>query len=165
MTIPKLLLLLVGGLLILGLTGQTARPNAYSVTEIFYGLGAPATWSIYRDGSEVLVDKQNMPDQARKYHIRMFYDLPTHTQAFWDVDAPAFCNTGPLQDDELESGDPFGTDLAAFRREAKEIGAETIHGVAAKIYQEASPNRTVKMWIDPKSGDALKVEATLDGET
>jgi hypothetical protein len=41
MMIPWLLLLLVRGVLVLGLSGQTARPNAYSVTEIYYALTAP----------------------------------------------------------------------------------------------------------------------------
>jgi hypothetical protein len=165
MTIPWWLLLLVGGVLVLGLSGQTARPNAYSVTEIYYALAAPVNWSIYRDGSKVLVDRQNTPEQTRKYHVRLLYDLATHSQVFWDVDNPVNCNTAPFQDDELERGDPFGTDVSVFQREAKEIGAETIHGVATKIYQETSPNRTVKVWIDPKWGAARKVRATLDGKT
>jgi len=164
MTIPRLSPLLVSGVLVLGLSGQTARPHAYSVTEIYYALTAPVNWSIYRDGSKVLVDRQNTPEQTRKYHIRLLYDLPTHTQVFWDVDNPANCNTAPFQDDELERGDPFGTEVSVFQRAAKEIGAETIHGVATKIYQEASPNRTVTMWIDPKWGAARKVQATLDGK-
>jgi hypothetical protein len=126
---------------------------------------APVNWSIYRDGSKVLVDRQNTPEQTRKYHVRLLYDLATHTQVFWDVDNPANCNTAPFQDDELERGDPFGTDVSVFQREAKEIGAETIHGVATKLYQETSPNRTVKVWIDPKWGAARKVQATVDGKT
>jgi hypothetical protein len=65
MTIPQLSLLLVSGVLILELTGQTTRPNAYSVTEIFYALTAPVSWSIYRDGSKVLVDRQNTHEQTR----------------------------------------------------------------------------------------------------
>jgi len=165
MMIPWLLLLLVRGILVLGLSGQTARPNAYSVTEIYYALTAPVNWSIYRDGSKVLVDRQNTPEQTRKYHVRLLYDRATHTQVSWDVDNPANCSSAPFQDDELERGDPFGTDVSVFQREAKEIGAEPIHGVATKIYQETSPNRTVKMWIDPKWGVARKVQATLDGKT
>ena len=37
--------------------------------------------------------------------------------------------------------------------------------MAVKIYQETSLNRAVKMWIGPKSGAAVKVEATVDGKT
>ena len=70
-----------------------------------------------------------------------------------------------FQDDELERGDPFGTDVDTFKRYAKEIGTETTHGVATKIYQQSSPGRTLEMWIDPKSGAAMKVRATLDGKT
>ena len=165
MTIPKLSLLLVSAVTVLTLAGQTARPNAYSVTETFYLLTKPVNFSIYRDGSKVLVDRQDTPEQQRKYHVRLLYDLQTHSQVFWDVDYPGYCNTAPFQDDELEQGDPFGTDVDTFKRYAKEIGTETIHGVATKIYQQSGPGRKVEMWIDPKSGAAMKVQATLDGKT
>ena len=165
MTIPKLSLVLVSAVTVLPLAGQTARPNAYSLTETFYLLTKPVNFSIYRDGSKVLVDRQNWPPEQQKYHVRLLHDLQTHNQVFWDVDNPAYCNTAPFQDDELEQGDPFGTDVDMFKRYAKEIGTETIHGVATKIYQQNSPGRTVEMWIDPKSGAAMKVQATLDGKT
>ena len=164
MTIPKLSLL-ASAVTVLALAGQTARPNANSVTETFYLLTKPVNFSIYRDGSKVLVDRQNTPEQQRKYRVRLLYDLQTQSQVFWDVDNPVNCNTAPFQDDELERGDPFGTDVDTFKRYAKEIGTETIHGVATKIYQQSSPGRTVEMWIDPKSGAAMKVQATLDGKT
>jgi len=159
-----------GAVALLHLAGQTARPNAYSVREIFYNLtGAgqvgPVNWSIYRDGSKVVVDKQNTPEQQRKYHVRFLYDLKTHNQVFWEVHSPAYCKILPFKDDEVELGDPFGTDVDVFKRYAKEIGTKTIHGVATLIYQQSSPGRTLEMWIDPKSGAAMKVEATLDGKT
>jgi hypothetical protein len=165
MTIPKFSLLLVSAVTVLALAGQTARPNAYSITETFYLLTKPVNFSIYRDGSKVLVDRQNAPEEQGKHHVRLLYDLQTHNQVFWDVDNPAYCNTAPFQDDDLELGDPFGADVDRFKGYAKEIGTETIHGVATKIYQQSSPGRTVEMWIDPKSGAAMKVLATLDGKT
>ena len=170
MTTAKLSLLLLGGILTFRLAGQPAGRNAYSVTEVYYGLNGvgqvgPVNLSIYRDGPKVLVENQNTPEQARKYHIRLLFDRRTHVQIFWDVDLPAFCNTAPFKDDDPADGDPFGTDVAVFLRDAKEIGVETIHGMATRIYEDARPGRTVKMWIDPKSGAAMKVESTLDGNT
>lgn len=169
MTTKRLCLLLVSGILILELTGQTAGSNAYSVTEIFYHLTGtgqlgPVKWSIFRDGSKVLVEKQNTPEQVRKYHILLLYDLATHMEVFWDVDHAAYCNSAPFQDGEPALGDPFGSDVAVFRRSAKEVGAETIRGIATKIYQQTSPNRTLKMWIDPRSGAAMKVQEASNGE-
>lgn len=158
-------LLLVSAVTVVPLAGQTARPNAYSVTETFYLLAKPVNYSIYRDGSKVLVDRQNTPEQQQKYHVQLLYDLQTHNQVFWDVDNPAHCNIAPFQDDELERGDPFAADVDMFKRYAKEIGTETIHGVATKIYQQSSPGQTLEMWIDPKYGAAMKVQATLDGKT
>ena len=163
MAIPKWSQLLVGVVTVVPLAGQTARPNAYSVTETFYLLNKPVNFSIYRDGSKVLVDRQNTPEQQPKYHVQFLYDLQTHNQVFWDVDNPANCNTAVFQDDELERGDPFAADVDRFKQYAKVIGTETIHGVATKIYQQSSP--AVEMWIDPKYGAAMKVQATLDGKT
>jgi len=125
----------------------------------------PVNLIIHRDGSKVLIDRQNAPEEHGKHHVRLLYDLQTHNQVFWDAANPGYCNTAPFQDDDLALSDPFGADVDTFKRYAKEIGTETIHGVATKIYQQSSPGRTVKMWIDPKSGAAMKVQATLDGKT
>src|SRR5579871_277954 len=110
MTILKLLVLLVGAVTILPLVGQTSHPNAYSVTEKSYFLGKPANFSIYRAGSKVLIDRQSMVEQQQKYHVRILYDLETHSQVFWELNSPAYCQTATFKDDEPEQGDPFGSD-------------------------------------------------------
>ena len=163
MTIPKLLL--ASGLLGLGLAGQPPRPSTYSVTELFYdayyGVDKPANWTLYRDGSRLLIEKQNTPGQQRKYHVRHLYNLETHSEIFWDVDYPGGCGTTVFSDDEIKTGNPFEALEPWQLKNAKEIGAETLHGVATKVYQV---DLHLKAWIEPESGAIMKAEAIVEGK-
>jgi len=146
------------------LQAQTApAPNAYTVTVTTSLGGAPSITKTYRQGSKVLVDRVAAADASRPgaAHTRSFYDLQTHKSLDWSTaDASGECSIGSFSGDW---GDPFTSAASMIDPSAKQVGTETIRGLAAKIVEVSSPSAKVRAWVDIKYGLLLKAQMTPTG--
>jgi hypothetical protein len=149
-------------LALVGLLAQTAKPPvAYSVTQTNSMFGPATSMVVYRDGSKALVDQR----RTEGSHTRTLYDLAAGKSSSWDADSDSGgCSAGTFSGDW---GDPFASsgEMAGelAKQHAKEVGAETIGGIATKVWEVASPQGNSKVWIDGKYGLLMKWEMTPPG--
>jgi len=139
-------------------------PTAYTVTLINSMFG-PGEWmKTSRSGSKVMVE-QTTADKAADptaAHAITLYDLDRHTSVTWSTgNAAGGCGTGTFSGDW---GDPFASASDMTGNNAKQVGTETLHGIAANVMEVAAGDAgTAKVWIDPKTGLVLKAEMTPPG--
>ena len=143
---------------------STSAPTAYSVTEVNSLFGPSVNVTIYRNGSKALIDSRRPPGDGSPQgsHTRTLYDLQTHSSYTWDLSSPgAACGTGTFSGDW---GDPFAmsSEFAAdaAKQNAKEVGTETINGIATRVLEATAPTAKMKVWLDPKSGLIIRAQMT-----
>ncbi len=154
------------------LGAQTAaEPAAYTVTVNDFPAGATAVTKTYRLGSKVLVEQRGPRGEVNgsdlTTHQRTLYDFATMKSLRWDPDHDSVpCERGIFTAADWRSGsgddywgDPFvGSDR--FEKEgAKQMGAETIHGFATRIWA----NDSVKVWVDTRTGLVMKLQMLMEG--
>lgn len=139
-------------------------PTAYTVT-LINSIFGPGEWmKTSRNGSKVLVE-QTTADKAADptaAHAVTLYDLDRHTSLTWSTgNTAAGCGTGTFSGDW---GDPFASAPDMTGNNAKQVGTETLHGIAANVMEVAAGDAgTAKVWIDPKTGLVLKAQMTPPG--
>lgn len=119
------------------------------------------TRQIARDGSKVFID-QTVPAHpgAEAMHVRMIYDLDRHANYTWDlVHANVPCDKpASFQGDW---GDPFATSAeirSQVAQGAKQIGTETISGIAVNVLEASTPQMKAKVWVEPKYGLVMRID-------
>jgi hypothetical protein len=139
-------------------------PDAYTVTKVDSMMGPDQTMEISRDGNRVAVETSYPRDgKPNGFHVRAIYDLAAGKNYSVDLNqSPAQCSAGNFSGDW---GDPFGGlgELAALH--PKDIGTETVNGMAAKVQELTIPGQPgpAKVWIEGKYGLVLKLE--MGGKT
>ena len=137
------------------------EPSAYTVSvQHLSGNGAVVT--AYRLGPQVLVDYTGDPsNSSQETHKRMLLNLETKLRLTWDrVDASVPCvrsNFTPEDRHGDDLQDPFIGGAALASKNAKQLGTETIHGIATRILETIDdPNFAIRMWVDPGTGLVLR---------
>jgi len=137
------------------------EPSAYTVSvQHLSGNGAVVT--AYRLGPQVLVDYTGDPmNSTQGTHKRMLLNLETKLRLTWDrVDASVPCvrsNFTPEDRHGDDLQDLFIGGAALVSKSAKQLGTETIHGIATRILETTNdPNFATRMWVDPRTGLVLR---------
>jgi hypothetical protein len=136
-------------------------PTAYTVTQSGSMAGPAVETTIYRSGAKALVDTATTPTGgARPSHHRTLYDLQAHTSVTWNLaDSAEACGAATFSGDW---GDPFSVSAQItseiMSKGAKETGAETVNGFATKLFEASIPEGKAKVWMEPKSGLAIKAQ-------
>ena len=144
-------------------------PDAYSVTEINSMFGPAVTIHIERDGPRAVIDNSVPPQNAtsKASHTRSLYDLQQKTTLTWDAsDDSAGCGKSTFSGDW---GDPFASSAQMSsdleKQHAKEVGAETLNGIATKVFEVDIQSSKAKVWVENKYGVVIKLEMTdKDGQ-
>jgi hypothetical protein len=139
---------------------QTASgPTAYTITVNNSMFGPTMIMKTYRLGSKAVVDTRSAPDAmgAKAIHTRTLYDLQGMESLSWDPEGTsAECNKSTFSGDW---GDPFAG-AEELTEGTKQVGVETIHGIAAKVLEGSIGTDRVKVWLDGKTGLVLKAQMT-----
>lgn len=145
------------------LSAQTA-PTAYTVTVVNSLMGPGQQMTTYRLGNKALMDviaadKANDPAAT---HTRTYYDLAGHRTFGWSVPstADAGCGSGNFSGDW---GDPFSGASDLTGPGSKQVGTETLHGIAATVYEGSAEGTSIKAWVDAKTGLVLKAQIAQGG--
>jgi len=141
---------------------QTASlPIAYTVTETNSMFGPTMMVKIYRNGSKALVDSSSGADWPgpKPMHSRALYDLKTQRSLSWDLDDSSVpCGNSTFSG---SWGDPFADSASLLddlnKQNPKQVGTATFLGLSAKILEASSPDGTMRVWLDTKTGLILKV--------
>lgn len=146
---------------------QASPPTAYTVTEAVVG-GTPGTTNTIRRSGSKAVSEVVQPAQGGTPASRTLtlYDLTAGTTVSWNPGAtPPACSSGKFSGDW---GDPFAmiadVNASVAKGELKPAGAETVDGIAAKIYAGSSPQATMKVWVDVKDGLVLRADMSAPGQ-
>jgi hypothetical protein len=150
------------------LQGQSAGgPTAYTITANDAALGAGGMTKTYRLGQRVMVDQSGTPREVtgsnHTLETRTLYDLDKKESLSWDpVHDSASCVKGMLSEDW---GDPFGGKAILSMEGARQVGAETLRGIATKIVEiPPGPRGTIRTWVDTATGLVVKEQVTQPGE-
>jgi hypothetical protein len=143
------------------LLAQYAKaPDACSVTQVNSMFGPAVTMEISRDGNWVVVDHITPPADAseKAARTRTYYDLQAGKTYSLDPTAPgAMCGAGRFSGDW---GDPFAGTADLAKTQTKDVGADTVNGIAARVLEVTIPGQpaTAKAWVEGKYGLVLKLE-------
>ena len=154
----------------LPLVAQTA-PQTYSFTQDpAIPLMGPMTITLIRDGSKEVVDQVFPPSttQPKGFHAHLTYDFQTHriwTQVLSDPSTP--CSVmeygspaAPAEFDVISGGADLIKELTSDAKEPmKQVGAETVNGMPAKVFEENGAGGKGKIWIAVNGGYPVKVDA------
>jgi hypothetical protein len=153
---------LVCGVVLAAWGAKAQEPNAYTVTVMNSMFGPPVEETVYRDGSRAVIDL-NTPASAgvKATHVRSLYNLTAQTNTSWDmIDSSGGCGAGKFSGDW---GDPF-TPMVDLSK-AKMTGTETMNGFATKVYVADADGATAKLWVEAKTGLAVRIDVTQGGQT
>ncbi len=136
-------------------------PQTYSITQVNSMLpmtpGVTLTQKIYRDGSKVLMETSNPPraKNPKGYHHRALRDLQAHKYWVWDLlETSSPCGAGTFSGDW---GDPFDFSASMTAHLPKQVGMETVNGIATKVFEATGPQGGgVKLWLDTRYGLIIK---------
>jgi hypothetical protein len=158
MSAPKILVCL-GIVSLCPLLPAQTPPTAYTITQAIAG-DATASMTIYRSGAQAVIEyiHSDKPDGTPGHRSLSFYDLKAGVSHTWDpAIAPPSCSVGKFSGDW---GDPFGMTAelapAIAKGDLKAAGAETLHGIPAKVYAGATQGENIKVWFDEKDGLILR---------
>jgi len=143
------------------LQAQTAaEPTAYTVKSDSSLTGPTSITVTYRLGSKVVVDSTTpTPAAGVTMRLHTYFDLDSKMSYTWDPanDAVA-CSAGKLTGDW---GDPFGGTQDLMQQGAKQVGAETVNGIPATVYElQMGASGTMRAWLEPKTGMLVKAVLT-----
>jgi hypothetical protein len=170
-----------GFLLTVGLSAsaqaQTATPQTYSLTEDpGFPLMGPQVLTLIRDGSKEVIDQVMpvMPGRDKEYRGHVVYDFAAHkiyTQVLSDPGAP--CSVmdyaspaAPAEFDVISGGADLIKELTSDAKEPmKQVGTDTVNGVAATVFEENGSGGKGKLWLAAKGGYPLRIDAiSADGK-
>jgi hypothetical protein len=150
---------------------QTALPQTYSFTQDpAIPLMGPMVITLARDGSKEVVDQVFPPSdvQPKGFHAHLTYDFAAHkiyTQILSDASVPCSVMTygspdAPAEFDVISGSADLMKELTSDAKEPmKQVGTETVNGVAAKVFEENGSGGKGKIWLADKGGYPLKVDA------
>jgi hypothetical protein len=155
------------------LQAQTSeRPQSYSLTMIS-SMPQTATEKVYHNGARERIDLTAAPGDAnpQEVHQVLFFDSQTN-KAYAEDPASHECYSAQYPSaDNLASYDPFfipaGATPALLLPGGKLTGAETVNGIAAKLYEAKSKDNkmgiesTTKFWWSETYGFPVKMEVVL----
>ncbi len=158
MLTPRILSCL-GLLALASLLPAQTPPTAYTITEALPG-GAPGSMTIYRNGSQILVEYKHpaQADGTPASRSLNLIDVKAGAQHSWDPSGtPVTCSASSFSGDW---GDPFAgaAELAGpiAKGELKITGAETLNGIPTKIYTGVTQGMNLKVWFDQKDNLVVK---------
>jgi hypothetical protein len=158
------------------LQAQGPVPQAYSFTEDpGLALMGPSIVKISRDGSREVVD-QIMPvgpGRDKEFHNHLLYDFQAHklyTKVLSEPDVP--CGVQEYNDPAAPAEFDLISGSAALMKEMtgdaqlKQVGTDTVNGIATKVLEVTSAKGNGKIWIAQNGGFPVKMVATgPDGKT
>ena len=169
----KRVLLVMGAVLALGSVGaaraQTAAPQTYSYSEDpALSIIAPTLVTLRRDGPKEAVDQVIPPSPGRDKEFRshILYDFAAHkiyTQVQSDEGMPCsvmdYTSPGAPPEFDVISG---AADLMKeLTQDGKvtltPVGAETLNGIPAKIFEAVSLQGKGRIWLSDQGNYPLKV--------
>ena len=145
---------------------QTQGAGAYSFTEDpAFGQEHGSVVRISRDGSKEVFDKiMPLPGRHQELHSYQLYDFQTHklyTKVLSDPGAP--CSVTNYSGPNLGEYDPISGSHALMKEltggngQMKQVGTETVNGVAANVMEVTSAQGKSKVWIAQNGGFPVKV--------
>jgi hypothetical protein len=152
-----------------GLQAQGPAPQAYSLTEDpGFALLGPVVVKISRDGSKEAVD-QIMPvgpGRDKEYHSHRLYDFLAHRLYLKIVSDPSTpCGVdeytdpaAPAELDPITGSDALLKELVGDGQ-MKQVGTDTVNGIATKVLEVASAQGNGKIWIAQNGGFPVKIAA------
>lgn len=148
-----------------------SRPQAYSLTMT---LGGSEEIKVFHNGSKERIDLHTTPGPftgSTEVRQVLFFDSKTHTAYAQDPASNACFSTQYPSVDDLSDYDPFFTPAGAtpammLPSGSKLTGAETINGIAAKVYESQSTDSsgitsTTKVWWSETYGFPVKMEVVV----
>ncbi len=150
------------------LEAQGPAPQTYSLTEDpAFALLGPSVVKISRDGSKEVVD-QIMPvgpGRAKEFHNHLLYDFQAHKLYAQDVGDPSVpCGVqdytdpaAPPEFDPISGSDALMKELTEGNAQLKQVGTETLNGIAAKVMEFTSAQGNGKVWIAQNGGFPVKI--------
>ena len=156
---------------VLPVTGQAqgSAPQTYSFTEDpGFPLAGPNVVKVVRDGSKEMIEQTMPPGSGRdkEYHSRRLYDFQAHKVYLKILSDPTMAcgvqntseTTAPGELDPIGGGDALLKELTGTGQ-LKEIGKETINGIATRVMNADSAEGKGKIWLAQNGGFPVKVVA------
>jgi hypothetical protein len=154
------------------LPAQGPAPQAYSLTED-PGF-ASSVVKISRDGSKEVVDQilPVGPGRDKEFHNHLVYDFQAHklyTKVVSDPSVPCgvqeYTDPGaPPEFDPISGSDALMKELTAGGQ-PKQVGTDTLNGIATKVLEVTSAQGRGKIWIAQNGGFPVKIAFTgADGK-
>jgi hypothetical protein len=152
------------------LRAQGATPQVYSITEDpGFALLGPSIVKISRDGSKEVVD-QIMPvgpGRDKEYHGHLLYDFQAHTlytKILSDPSVPCGVQeytepAAPPEFDVISGSDALLKELTGASGQIKQVGTDTVNGIATKVMEVNSGQGKGKVWIAQNGGFPVKIVA------
>jgi len=152
------------------LRAQGATPQVYSITEDpGFALLGPSIVKISRDGSKEVVD-QIMPvgpGRDKEYHGHLLYDFQAHTlytKILSDPSVPCGVQeytepAAPPEFDVISGSDALLKELTGTSGQIKQVGTDTVNGIATKVMEVNSGQGKGKVWIAQNGGFPVKIVA------
>ncbi|MGB7761361.1 MAG: hypothetical protein WBL61_16135 [Bryobacteraceae bacterium] len=152
------------------LRAQGPAPQAYSLTEDpGFALMGPSVVRISRDGAKEVVDQilPVGPGRAKEYHGHLLYDFQAHklyTKVLSDPAVPCGVQeytdpAAPPEFDVISGSDALMKELTSGVQ-PKQIGTDTVNGIATKVLEVTSAHGNGKIWIAQNGGFPVKIVAT-----
>jgi hypothetical protein len=152
------------------LQAQGPAPQAYSFTEDpGLALMGPSIVKISRDGSREVVD-QIMPvgpGRDKEFHNHLLYDFQAHKLYTRVLSEPAVpCGVQEYTDPAAPPEFDLISGSAAVMKEMtgdaqlKQVGTDTVNGIATKVLEVTSAKGNGKIWIAQNGGFPVKIVVT-----
>ena len=150
------------------LAGQTPAPQTYSYTEDpGFPIMGPQVITLVRDGSKEVIDQVMPPMEGRPkaYRGHLVYDFAAHTiytQVLSDPGSPCSIMTysspaAPAEFDIISGAADLVKELTADdKAPLKQVGAETVNGIPAKVFFSDGAAKG-KIWMADNGGFPVKV--------
>jgi hypothetical protein len=147
---------------------QTMTPQTYSYTEDpGFPIMGPQVITVVRDGSKEVIDQVMPPMEGRpkEYRGHLVYDFQAHTiytQVLSDPASPCSVMTytsatAPAEFDLISGAADLIKELTADdKAPLKQVGAETVNGIPAKVLFSDGAAKG-KLWIADNGGFPVKV--------
>lgn len=162
-------LLMISGLGLFRLRAQDATaPQAYSYTQDpALSIMGPTIVKLSRDGPKELVDQiiPAGPGRDKEFHNRVLYDFQAHkiyTRIVSDASVP--CSVmdytspaAPPEFDMISGAADLMKEMGADKDQSKQVGTETVNGLAAKVMEVNSAQGKGKVWVAVKGNFPIKI--------
>ena len=149
------------------LHAQGPTPQAYSLTEDpGFALMGPSVVKISRDGSKEVVDQilPVGPGRDKEFHNHLVYDFQAHklyTKVLSDPAVPCGVQeyadpAAPPEFDLISGSDALMKELTGGAQ-PKQVGVDTVNGIATKVLEVTSAKGNGKIWIAQNGGFPVKI--------